>query len=229
MRTLAVLQPSYLPWLGYFDQITRSDVFVIYDDVQFDKHGWRNRNRVKSPDGQPHWLTVPVKSKGKPLVRDALIDNTLPWQRKQLGTVRQFYSKAPFFHEIYPELEKHLAKPRTHLIDLNLDLIRWFCDDLRISHDIKLASELGISGEQSERLLNLSLHFKADHYLSGNAAQDYLDTEMFTKAGVKVVWQDYQHPIYPQINGPFEAYLSVLDLLLNVGANGAEHFVKKGD
>lgn len=226
MKTLAVLQPSFLPWLGYFDQMKRADVFVLYDDVQFDKHGWRNRNRIKSLAGEPHWVTVPVLSRNqsKPAVKDIAIDNSQKWARKQLGTIRQFYCKAPHFDEHYGRLEEILSKPHTLLIDLNLEIIRWFCDLLEIKTEIILASELGIEGEQSERLLKLCQHFGASRYLSGNAAQDYLDCALFEKNNVEVVWQNYEHPIYTQINGPFVPYLSALDLFLNVGANGAELF-----
>src|SRR5438105_15810490 len=115
-RTLAVLQPGYLPWLGFFDQLRRSDVFVLYDDVQFDKHGWRNRNRIKSPAG-PQWLTVPVRHKGlnKPAIRDVEI---VPgnWARKHVLSIRQLYARAPHLHRYLPELEEVLMRPFTHLL-----------------------------------------------------------------------------------------------------------------
>jgi len=105
-RTLVVLQPGYLPWLGFFDQMRRADAFIYYDDVQFDKHGWRNRNRVKAPDGRPHWLTVPVLHSGRnwPRILDVGIDNRTPWARKHVGTLRQFYSRAPHLERYLPEL-----------------------------------------------------------------------------------------------------------------------------
>src|SRR5712691_13506913 len=110
-RTVAVLQPGYLPWLGFFDQMRRSDVFIYYDDVQFDKHGWRNRNRVKSPAG-PHWLSVPVLHHGLgwPRIVDTLIDTKTRWARKHVGTLRQFYAKAPYLKRYLPELEEMLNR-----------------------------------------------------------------------------------------------------------------------
>src|SRR5438105_15591658 len=110
--TLAVLQPGYLPWLGFYDQVRRADVFIYYDDVQFDKHGWRNRNRVKSPTG-PHWLTVPVRHTGLGWQRvlDVEIDTKMPWVRKHLGSIKQFYARAPYLERYLPELAELLQRP----------------------------------------------------------------------------------------------------------------------
>lgn len=217
-RWLAVLQPGYLPWLGFFDQILRSDIFVYYDDVPYDKHGWRNRNRIKTPAG-PMWLTVPVIDKGRhgQFILEAEIDNQLPWARKHLGSIRQFYNRAPYFEAYYPELESLLGRPWRYLIDLDLALIERLCEWLDVRGTIIRASDLHIGGERSERLLNFCKHFGADHYLSGNAAQDYLDVARFTAQGVQVEWQNYRHPIYPQMHGAFLSHLSALDLLLNAG------------
>src|SRR6058998_3901315 len=118
-RTLAVLQPGYLPWLGFFDQMRRADVFVYYDDVQFDKHGWRNRNRIKSPAG-PHWLSVPVRHHGlgQPSILEVEIEPGTPWARKHVGTLRQFYARAPYVKNYLPALEELLMRPWTHIVDL---------------------------------------------------------------------------------------------------------------
>ncbi len=218
-RVLAVLQPGYLPWLGYFDQMNRSDIFVHYDDVQYDKHGWRNRNRVKSTQGEPHWLSVPVLHSGKdwPRVMDVEIDQRSNWAKKHLGTLRQFYGKAPYFKQYFGELEGVLSQPFTRLVDLNLALTSRLSSLLGLSRRTERASELGIPGEKSERLIALCQHYQATHYLTGDAARDYLDVEAFARVGVKVVWQEYRHPEYPQGAPPFVPYLSIVDLLLNCG------------
>lgn len=218
-RTLVVLQPGYLPWLGFFDQLRRSDVFVYYDDVQFDKHGWRNRNRIKAPSGEPHWLTVPVRHKGLgfPRIVDVEIDNRTPWARKHVGTLRQFYADAPFLSRYLPELAEVLERRWERLVDLDLavvDLIRrWLGMDRKILR----SSELGVSGERSERLLALCRHVGADRYVSGDAARTYLDTALFERDGVDIVWHRYRHPVYRQQHGPFVPYLSIVDLLFNCG------------
>ncbi|MBF0179703.1 MAG: WbqC family protein [Magnetococcales bacterium] len=218
MTTLAVLQPGYLPWLGFFDQLARSDIFIIYDDVQFDKNGWRNRNRVKTDQGA-HWLTVPVRQKGLTgtAIRHVEIDNNVPWGKKHLATLAQYYAKAPFAKELLPELETLLTGSWPLLVDLDLAVMQRMCHWLGLRPPSIRSSELHIAGERSERLLQLCLHFGADRYLSGNAAKEYLDLARFERHGIAVEWQEYRHPVYPQLHGPFVPYLSTLDLLLNVG------------
>jgi hypothetical protein len=217
-RTLVVLQPGYLPWLGFFDQVRRCDVFVHYDDVQFDKHGWRNRNRVKAPDG-PRWLTVPVRLRGlgKPRIRDVRIDAGAPWARKHLGTLRQLYARAPFAREYLPTLETLLTQPWERLVDLDIALIEQMCGWFGVHRPMHRASDVGVDGDRSGRLLNLCRHFQATRYLSGDAARSYLDAALFARHGIDLEWQGFQHPVYPQLHGGFVPYLSAIDLLLNCG------------
>ena len=216
--TVVVLQPGYLPWLGFFDQMNHSDVFVFYDDVQFDMHGWRNRNRIKSPKGM-YWLTVPVRHSGlgKPLIKDTEIDNRMPWARKHIGTIRQFYNQAPYLKRYLPELEEVLYQTWNRIVDLDLVVVKLMCSWLKIQPKIVKSSELNISGEKNERLLKISQHFHADRYFSGDSSKNYLDVDLFKTNGIKVEWQNYKHPNYPQQHGTFIPYLSCLDLLLNCG------------
>ncbi len=221
-QTVVILQPGYLPWLGFFDQMSRCDIFVYYDDVQFDKHGWRNRNRIKSPTG-PHWLTVPVchKGLGRPRILDVKIDTQQLWARKHLGTIRQFYAKAPYLNRYWPELEDLLQCPWKYLVNLDLAVVDLMSRWLGLHRQVVRSSELGIQGERSERLLNICLHFEATHYLSGDAAKTYLEVDLFAHHGITVEWQHYQHPVYPQQHGQFVPHLSALDLLLNCGDESA--------
>ena len=219
-KTLAVLQPGYLPWLGFFDQMRRSDVFVYYDDVQFDKHGWRNRNRVKAPNGA-HWLTVPVRHHGKPRIIDVDIDERAPWPRRHTGTIRQFYARAPFLDRYVSELEVLLVRPWTKLVDLDLAVAAKMAEWLGVRTQIERSSCLGIAGERSARLVRICQRFGATRYLSGNAALAYLDVGLFASSGIEVVWQDFRHPTYPQQHGDFVPYLSAMDLLLNCGERSA--------
>jgi hypothetical protein len=223
-----VLQPGYLPWLGFFDQMRRSDVFVYYDDVQFDKHGWRNRNRIKTPAG-PLWLTVPVRHTGlgQPRIVDTQIDGTTPWARKHLRTIRQYYARAPFLDRYLPQLEEQLERDWTHIAELDIALADLLARWLSLEPRIYRSSELGVAGDKSERLLNLCRHFGATRYLSGDAARDYLDVELFSRHGVAVEWQNYRHPVYPQQHGEFVPFLSALDLLLNCGDDSAS--ILKGE
>jgi hypothetical protein len=220
---VVVLQPSYLPWLGYFDQLYKSDVFVVYDDVQYDKHGWRNRNRIKTAQG-PQWLTVPVLThhQGKPMNREVRISPGDPWRRKHLQALRLHYGKAAAFAEVFPRLEGWLATEWEWLCDLNLAGLRLICELLGIRCDIRLSSSLGIGGARTERLVRICQALGADAYLSGDAARDYLDPSAFTAAGIRLEYHGYHHPTYGQLHGEFVSHLSAVDLLMNHGRRSLE-------
>jgi hypothetical protein len=216
--TVVILQPGYLPWLGFFDQLRRCDVFVYYDDVQYDKHGWRNRNRIKTQAG-PLWLTVPVRHTGLGLPRiiDVEIDSRTAWARKHVASVRQAYASAPFLRRYLPELEELLLRHWERIADLDIAAAGMMARWLGLTRRIERSSELGVGGERSERLLATCRHFGATTYLSGDAAQEYLDTGLFERHGIQVEWQRFAHPVYPQLHGAFEPYMSALDLILNCG------------
>jgi len=222
-KTIVVLQPGYLPWLGFFDQMRHSDIFVYYDDVKFDKHGWRNRNRIKAPAG-PQWLTVPVlhHGKGQPLILETLIDTRSGWPRKHVETIRQCYARAPYVKQYLPQLGELLNRSWTHIADLDIAVTSLMAGWLKLTPNVVRASELRIGGAQTERLINFCLHFGAQRYFSGSAARDYLDVGEFERRGIEVIWQDYHHPVYRQLHEPFVPYLSAIDLLLNYGDDSAQ-------
>ncbi|MCK9283047.1 MAG: WbqC family protein [Rhodocyclaceae bacterium] len=218
MSTLVILQPGYLPWLGFFDQMLRSDVFVYYDDVQYDKHGWRNRNRIKSPAG-PTWLTVPVLNSGRlgqPII-DVVIDNRQPWARKHVTTIAHNYAAAPYLKRYLPQLEEILHRPWERLAELDIAVVELMCEWMGIRRTVRRASQLNVGGERSQRLLDICRHFGADTYLTGDSARNYLDLDLFAAGGLRVEWQSYVHPVYRQLHGEFAPYLSALDLVLNMG------------
>lgn len=218
MSRLVVLQPSFLPWLGHLDQYDWADVFVLYDDTQFDKHGWRNRNRILTANG-PAWLTVPVKTKGrdKPLNNEVEINNVAPWQKKMLATLSQNYSKAEYFKEYFPGLEAVLSSPYERLIDLNMESLRWLVRSLGMDWKVHCSSQLGVGGRKTDRLVQICQKFKATEYLTGDAAREYLEEERFHEIGVKVRWHNYEHPVYEQGRAEFVPYLSMVDLLFRHG------------
>lgn len=215
---MVVLQPGYLPWLGFFDQLHRADVFVYYDDVQYDKHGWRNRNRIKTQAG-PTWLTVPVLHSGHGVQRilDVEIDARTAWQRKHVASIRQAYARAPYCDRYLSELEEVLQRKWERLVDLDIACVELLARWLGLKRQIERSSMLGIGGERSERLLNVCLHFGASRYVSGDAAQTYLDVALFERHGIAVEWQRFVHPVYPQLHGEFLPFLSALDLVFNCG------------
>lgn len=221
---IGILQPSYLPWLGFFEQIERTDIFVLYDDVQYDKNGWRNRNRIKTDKGA-QWLTVPVlyKFRERPLIREIEISPDSGWARKHLNAIRLQYRKASHFEGYFPGFEKLLSKSAYKLLlDLDLAVIRWFLDQLGLKCKPYLSSELGIKGDRNERLVKICQHFGADCFYEGASGKNYLDEALFWKANIRIEYQDFHHPVYPQLHGNFIPYLSTLDLLFNCGKKSLE-------
>jgi hypothetical protein len=217
-HTVVILQPSYLPWLGYFEQFYQCDVFVAYDDVQYTKNDWRNRNRIRNTQGW-QWLTVPVATSGRPeqtLQEVQIVQNT-PWARKHLAALRASYGKAPFFELYYPPLEALYEQEWHYLTDLNLSLFQTLAGFLGLTRTLVRSSGLGIQGEPTERLVKICQHFGAERFYEGSAGRNYLQVEAFEAQGIQVQYQDYPHPEYQQLHGPFEAYMSCIDLLFNHG------------
>lgn len=217
-KTVVILQPSYLPWLGYFAQMEQSDVFVVYDDVQYDKESWRNRNRIKSQQGV-QWLTVPALTKGEnwPTNRDIRINNAVNWRRKHLNALRLNYSKAPFFLDYFSSFEELLSEDFEHLFDLNMASLKLLTKLLGLKREILLSSDLKIEGSSTERLVDICRHLFASRFYEGAAGRNYMNCVAFEQADIELVFQDYQHPRYPQLHGAFVPHLSIVDLLFNCG------------
>lgn len=221
---IGILQPGYLPWLGFFEQMYKSDVFVIYDDVQYDKEGWRNRNRIKTANGI-QWLTVPVyvKLKESLPVNEVRIDNKSNWRKKHLLSIKHSYSKAPFFRKYVDIFEEAYSKDWEFLVDIDMYFIVKFkgclgMDVKKIIRSSELdASEVSDQGDKMERLVRICSMFGADTFYEGAAGRDYIDDGYFASRGIKVEYQDYKHPVYKQLYGDFVPYLSVVDLLFNHG------------
>lgn len=227
-RTVAVLQPSYLPWLGALEQIARADVFVFYDDVQFDKNGWRNRNRIRT-HGDPgwSWLTVPVKlPHAFPPLGEVEIDARVPWGRKHRRTLEMAYASAP--HRA--ELERFVPlfeSTTTSLLELAMQSTRMLAEVLGLTRSIMRSSQLGIAGERSARLLEICKSLGATDYYSGKAAEDYLDVALFEREGIRVAFQDFVHPVYEQCHKPFISHLSAIDALLCAGSKRTREMIEE--
>ena len=216
---VGILQPGYLPWLGFFEQMHRSDIFVIYDDVQYDKHSWRNRNKIKTPNGA-QWITVPVliKFNEHTLVNEVKINNDVNWRKKHLFSIRQNYSKAPYYHHYSYIFEEAYEREWEYLIDLDIHFISKLAEVIGIdTGKITRSSTLGVIGDRIERLIKICKKFNADTFYEGASGKNYIEEEAFSKEGIRVVFQDYRYPIYDQLYGDFIPYLSGIDLLLNQG------------
>ena len=221
-----ILQPSYIPWRGYFDQIRSADVFVFYDDVQFDKGGWRHRNKICTPTG-PTWLSIPVKHKGHLhlalRVKDVVIDWNQNWIVKHWRSICQNYAKSPFFSEIATILQPYYESHPETLCDMVIPLTIRLSEYLGFSTKFLRSSEMNVGGSQTERLVNIVKENSCSHYISGPSAKSYLDETQFTTAGLSLEYAVYDYPEYPQLHKPFESQVSIVDLLFMVGPRAAEY------
>jgi hypothetical protein len=221
---VSVNQPAYLPWLGYFERIARSDLHVVLDHVQFEKGSFVNRNKVRTAAGWT-WLSVPVRTNGRfgALPIDGLeIDDATSWARKHWETLRQSYRRTPYFAEDEAFFASVYERAWPRLAPLCDAITNHLLGRFGITTPIVSSSELAPEGAKDELVLDLCRKTGATTYLSGALGRDYLREERFAEHGIEVVYQDYRHPTYPQAHGGFEPFMAGVDLLFNCGpASGA--------
>ncbi|MDP3426129.1 MAG: WbqC family protein [Humidesulfovibrio sp.] len=211
---VTIHQPDFMPWLGFFERWRASDLYVILDDVQFLRRGWHHRDRIKTVSG-PAWLTVPVLKKGAfdQEIREVRLEKG-PWRRKHLATIRAAYARAPNFSGVFPLLEEIYGRGHDRLVELNLDLLQLFAKLLEIATPVALASDSRIEADGTIRLVRLCVAHGANVYLTGTGSRAYLDEALFAARGIRVEWQRFAHPEYPQLHGEFVPNLSALDYLM---------------
>jgi len=223
---VGISQPTYLPWLGYFDLIDQVDSFVFLDTVQFEKRSWQQRNRIKVPGGLS-FLTVPVAVKGRFEQRITDVEIESPYfARKHLRSIETNYRRAPFFARYFTGLAQILdtCTAGTRLADINVQLIQWLCKSLGVTTVLLRSSEIRQEGARSALLLNLCQTLRADSYLSAIGSAEYLleGTLQFSNAGIDVAFQRYEHPPYHQLFPPFRPHASAIDLIFNEGGRSLE-------
>lgn len=215
---LTAHQPVYIPWLGLFHKIALAEEYCIFDIAQYQKKDFNNRNKIKTQNG-PLWLTVPVESKNhfeKSLKDIKIINNG--WNRKHFKSIDLAYRKAPFYSLYIDEIEDLLINRQyDFLVDLNRVVLDFCLKALSLSPPIWTASDFQFRGVKSDLVLDMCRHLGASEYVFGKLGEDYANVQDFTSCGVKPFFQQYQHPEYPQLHGQFEPYMSVIDLLFNVG------------
>jgi len=221
---IAISQPTYLPWLGYFDLIDQVDTFVFLDDVQFEKQSWQQRNRIKTPQGL-QWLTVPVAFRGKlhQLIQDVEI-RVPDFYEDHLRAMELNYRRAHFFQSYYENLAKIVSSAGPLLAELNIRLIEWCMAVLGIRTPLVRSSDLKQEGKRTELLAKICKSLNASQYVSPMGAAVYLlrEKDALEKHGVEVVFQNYMHPEYSQLFPPFVPYACIADLLFNVGPDALE-------
>lgn len=222
-KKVAILQSNYIPWKGYFDLIAAVDEFILYDDVQFTKNDWRNRNLIKTPQGI-QWLTVPVGQDINRRIRDVELP-TGKWKLKHWKTLENNYRRAPHFEEIAEIMKPlYLVESFTHLSQLNRRFIEALCDYLGIKTVISNSWDYSFEGGKTARLADMCVQAGGAEYISGPAAKDYIEDTVFTGRGIKLTWFDYSgYPEYPQLWGEFTHRVSILDLLFNCGENAPKY------
>lgn len=225
-KRLAILQSNYIPWKGYFDLIASVDEFVIFDDAQYTKNDWRNRNRIKTPQGV-QWLTIPVETSGKltQRIRDAEAKNDA-WREKHLRSLLQNYSRARYFADYRAWLEQLYGSCNSHLLsEINYHFIAAICKQLDITTKLSWSSDYHVGEGKTERLVSLCRQTGATRYLSGPSARDYIDAALFKEAGIVLLFKEYDYPEYPQLYPPFEHAVTVLDVILNTGPDARQYIV----
>jgi len=216
---VAIHQPNFLPWLGYFYKMAKCDVFVLLDNVQYTKNSFINRNRIKTSQGA-QWLTVPVKTKGRfgQLIKDVEINNTVDWRRKHLRALEMNYKRARFFETVFQGLETiYFAHDWYNLCELNVRLLEWVLSLLGMEKRLVRAAELNVKGVGTQLLINIVKEVGGDVYLSGFGGAKYQEEGLFKEAGINLEYYDFEHPIYPQLWSGFVPNLSIIDLLFNCG------------
>ncbi|HLG83171.1 MAG TPA: WbqC family protein [Bradyrhizobium sp.] len=228
-RTAVIHQPDFLPHLGFFDRLLHADVLVLLDSAQYvdsTSRSWTHRDKIKTPRGA-QWISLSVKSapRDTPICEIELSD-TVDWRSNHINLFRENYRKAPYFAEIFPEIEQLYALPCSKLSEFNRASIELLMRLFDIQIEMIAATSLSPQGKSNELLVDILRKIGADRYLSGVGARDYFRPEPFAAAGIEVTWQDFRHPVYSQLHGEFVPYLSSIDLLLNCGIDQSREILR---
>jgi len=212
---IAIMQPGYIPWLGFFDLIKRTDTFIIYSEVQYTKNDWRNRNQIKGPNGK-HWITIPVKAEKKPIREIKITDDS--WKKSHLKSIEANYGKSEYFYDVYSFLLKAIWRNDENFSSYICNIIKEICEYMELRYDRSVSLCFGdLKLSKTDRLISICKELGANEYLSPNGAKPYLDVQAMNDAGISVEWQNYKHPVYPQLWGDFIPNMSIIDLLFNCG------------
>jgi len=230
VKILTAHQTAYLPYCGLIHKIALADTFCMFDCVQRSGEDWERRNRIKGPNGE-FWLTVPLKSKGYrgKKLHELEIDNTQRWRDKHRKSIIGAYQKAKYFSEYMPFFNELYSMEFQYLCELNEYFLKWVLELLKINIEYCRASDLHFEGQKSDLVLDMCRQLDADMYIFGSQGANYADVRAFERAGIKLYFQEYIHPVYPQLWGAYVPYMSVVDLLMNVGAEQAKEIIMCGN
>lgn len=222
------MQPTYIPWIGYFEMIAASDIFIFLDDVQFSKKSWQQRNRVKGANGE-FWLTIPVVQKNGPFqkINEIFINNSMNWRQKHLKSIEMTYQKSQYFKQYISAVKEIYSEEWTYLADFNMASIHMLMEQIGISTPTIRSSAMAVAAKGNEKIVELCKYVEADELYDAAGAEKFIDNDLFNRSGIQVAFQNYMHPEYSQLHGAFMPYMSAIDLLFNHGANSL-HVIRSG-
>ncbi len=222
MKRVCIHQPDFIPYLGFFHRLLISDLFIVLDDVPISKpRGWTHRDKIKTPFGE-RWLTLPIQKHPLQKINEVRLGKDGKWEKEHLNLLKEYYQKAPYFDLYFPKVQDIYHTSDDKLSEFNMAFLRLFCELLGLKIETVFSSSLRVPGNKNEKLILLIKAVGGTHYLSGVGAKDYLDEPMFAKEGIAVEWQEFIHPVYPQLHGNFIPNLSTIDLLFNCGPGAKE-------
>ncbi|MCI5130356.1 MAG: hypothetical protein D3904_02250 [Candidatus Electrothrix sp. EH2] len=229
-KTVVIHQPDFVPYIGFFHRLVKADLFVALDHVQFvngTSQAWTHRDKIKTPQGEK-WLTISTKKapRDTPINRIELSEN-VDWRTSNLRQLENAYRTAPYFKEIFSSLESLYQQQEHYLAQFNLNVLTWLLDIFDLRVPVVLSSDLDVAGSKNILLVNILKKINADCYLSGVGAKAYYDPTPFADAGIEVLWQEFEHPVYRQQHGEFIPFLSCLDLLFNCGIDQSRKILKE--
>jgi hypothetical protein len=227
---LTAHQPAYLPWLGYFHKIALADQFILLDSVQFEKNSFTNRNKIKTSNG-PAWLTIPVEMKGhldKRIV-DIQMDAKSPWKKKHWTSLLMNYKKSPYFSRYEAFFESYYKTETNNLSDFISASSNFFFQELNIQLPGKKLSEMNIESKKQDLIIDLCKSTEANAFIFGSQGKEYADQELFKSNGINICFQEYKHPIYPQLWGAFEPFMGIVDALFNLGPERTKEIIFEGN
>ncbi|NPE27882.1 WbqC family protein [Methanococcoides sp. SA1] len=217
MTVIAIHQPNYLPYLGFFDKMKKADLFIIYDDAQFNSRDFQQRNKIRTSINW-NWLNVPI-IKEKKSINKIKIRSDENWNKKHFNSIRANYSKASYYSEYCRIFEQIYENNYEYLVDLNMDIIKAMCKCFNINTEIRLSSEFNIKSKSTRKLIELVSACDGDTYLSGSGGNNYMDTSMFIESHINLIYQDFIPPVYSQRYPGFISNLSAIDYLFNEGSS----------
>ena len=225
---ISIMQPGYLPWLGFFELMHNCDLFVLLDDVQYTKKDWRNRNKIRTNKGWA-WITVPTLTKRNrfQLINEVKINNSVNWSRKHTASIKIHYGRSRYFNHYYYTLEKIYARSWKFLLDLDVALITYLKDKLGIKTPLIKSSELLVAGKREEKIINICKKLGASELYDSHAASTFLDRSMFKEQNITLEFQNYVHPVYNQQYDGFVSNLSTIDLIFNHGPDSLSIILNK--